>query len=190
MNKLPPGFDPFKDFIDPPKPIPVPSPIPDTPMTNKPCTPEILSTFAPALARQAAVLSDILNNSVVNTPLRLAHFLAQTGHESGRFTITTENMNYSEQGLLNIFPKYFPTPEIRREYARQPERIGNRAYANRMGNGPESSGDGFRYRGRGYMQVTGKDAYRRYSLYRYGDDTCIINPELLALAEDAMVSLS
>jgi putative chitinase len=92
----------------------------------------------------------------VDTVNRLASFLAQVGHESAGFIYTQENLNYSQQGLVNTFPKYFPTQAIAAAYARKPEKIANHVYANRMGNGPEASGDGWRYRGRGLIQLTGK----------------------------------
>lgn len=98
----------------------------------------------------------------LKTPLRLAHFLAQCGHESGGFRVTRENLNYSVEGLTKIFPKYFPTVEVATPYAKQPEKIANKVYANRMGNGDEASGDGFKFRGRGYIQLTGKDNYKAF----------------------------
>ena len=97
----------------------------------------------------------------INTPLRMCHFLAQVAHESGGFTAVTENMNYSASRLMQIFPKYF-NPALASQYARHPEMIASRVYANRMGNGKESTGDGWRYRGRGYMQITGKNNYQAY----------------------------
>jgi putative chitinase len=97
----------------------------------------------------------------IDTPRRLAHFLSQCHHESAGFLATVENLNYSETGLLKVFPKYF-TPELAKEYARKPEKIANRVYANRMGNGNEASGDGFRYIGRGYIQLTGKENYEKF----------------------------
>ena len=93
------------------------------------------------------------------TPERAAHFFAQTAHETGGFKAFSENLNYSAQGLMNTFKKYFPTLESAQPYARQPEKIANRVYANRMGNGDEASGDGWRYCGRGLIQLTGKDNY-------------------------------
>ena len=96
------------------------------------------------------------------TPIRAAHFFAQTSHESGGFTVFTENLNYSAQGLQNIFGKYFPGT-LEESYARNPEKIANRVYANRMGNGPESSGDGYRYCGRGLIQLTGKSNYQDFA---------------------------
>jgi putative chitinase len=92
---------------------------------------------------------------------RKAAFLAQCAHESAQFTAVVENLNYSAESLMRVFPKRFPTLAIANEYAKQPEKIGNSIYANRMGNGPESSGDGFRYRGRGLIQLTGKQNYAR-----------------------------
>ncbi len=94
---------------------------------------------------------------------RLAAFLAQTSHESGGFTATKENLNYSAEGLLRVFKLRFPSLAIAAAYARNPERIANKVYANRMGNGSEESGDGFRYRGRGLIQLTGKDNYTAFA---------------------------
>ena len=89
---------------------------------------------------------------------RIAGFLAQAGHESVEFTVAKENLNYSADGLLAVFPKYFDK-QTAVQYGRKPEKIANHVYANRMGNGPESSGDGWRFRGRGFIQVTGKNNY-------------------------------
>ncbi|MCT8159876.1 peptidoglycan-binding protein [Pseudoruegeria sp. SHC-113] len=104
--------------------------------------------------------ADVLSDLGANSQARIAAVLGQCAHESGRFVFRRENLNYSAEGLRRIFRKHFPTDAIRRDFARQPERIANRAYANRMGNGPESSGDGWRFRGRGYLQLTGRDNYR------------------------------
>jgi putative chitinase len=98
----------------------------------------------------------------INTPLRLAHFLAQCGHESGGFRVTQENLNYSAKGLNGIFKKYFPTEAAAAAYARQPQKIANKVYANRMANGSEASGDGYKFRGRGYIQLTGRDNYTQF----------------------------
>ena len=98
----------------------------------------------------------------ITTPLRLAHFLAQCGHESGGFKAVRENLNYSAKGLMGIFKKYFPTATLATAYERQPEKIANRVYASRMGNGAETSGDGYKFRGRGYIQLTGKENYTRF----------------------------
>jgi len=99
----------------------------------------------------------------ITNPLRLAHFLAQIGHESGGFRATSENLNYSSKGLVSIFKKYFPTIQLAEAYARKPEKIANKVYANRMANGNEASGDGWKYRGRGYIQLTGKDNYNKFN---------------------------
>lgn len=98
----------------------------------------------------------------IDSALRLAHFLAQTGHESGGFRITAENLNYSAKGLQNIFKKYFPSEAVALDYAKKPQKIANRVYSGRMGNGNEASGDGFKFRGRGYIQLTGRDNYTAF----------------------------
>jgi putative chitinase len=112
----------------------------------------------------------------ITTNLRLAHFLAQCALESTNFTATVENMNYSAQRLLQVFPKYFKGVDVN-AYARNPQKIGSRVYANRMGNGDEASGDGFRYRGRGYIQLTGKNNYQSFTDH-IGED-CVANPDLV-----------
>jgi len=101
----------------------------------------------------------LLDEYEINTPKRIAAFMAQCGHESGGFVFLSENLNYSAQGLMRVFPKYFPDQATANAYARNPEKIANRVYANRMGNGDEASGQGFKFRGRGLIQVTGKDNY-------------------------------
>ena len=114
----------------------------------------------------------------INTPLRLAHFLAQCGHESGGFKATSENLNYSAKGLNGIFKKYFPTLESALPYERKPEKIANKVYANRMANGTESSGDGYKFRGRGYIQLTGKDNYTQFGK-AIGEDI-LSNPDVVS----------
>ena len=104
-------------------------------------------------------IADTSKNFEINTPLRLAHFLAQCAHESGGFSVTQENLNYSAKGLLGVFGKYFPTVDKANEYAKHPQKIANLVYANRMGNGDEESGDGWKFHGRGYIQLTGHDNY-------------------------------
>ena len=96
----------------------------------------------------------------INTPLRIAHFIAQVAHESGSFKYSSENLNYSAKALRGVFGKYFPTDDLANEYARQKEKIANRVYGGRMGNGDEGSGDGWRFRGRGLIQLTGKENYQ------------------------------
>ena len=114
----------------------------------------------------------------INTPLRLAHFLAQCGHESGGFRVTQENLNYSAKGLAGIFKKYFPTEAAATPYARQPQKIANKVYANRMANGSEASGDGYKFRGRGYIQLTGRDNYTQFGK-AIGEDMTV-NPDKVA----------
>jgi putative chitinase len=109
-----------------------------------------------------AQIPDTAAKFEINTPLRLAHFLAQCGHESGGFRLTKENLNYSAKGLNGTFKKYFPTLESAVPYERKPEKIANKVYGGRMGNGPESSGDGAKFCGRGYIQLTGKDNYTAF----------------------------
>ena len=113
----------------------------------------------------------------ITTNLRLAHFLAQCALESVEFTATVENLNYSATRLLQVFPKYFRGVDPA-AYAKNPVKIGSRVYANRMGNGDEASGDGYRFRGRGYIQLTGKNNYDSFSKF-IGED-CVANPDLVA----------
>lgn len=109
-----------------------------------------------------AMLPDTMAKFELNTPLRLAHFLAQAGHESGGFKAVNENLNYGAKGLLGIFKKYFPTEAKAALYERKPEKIANLVYGGRMGNGPEATGEGYKFRGRGYIQLTGKDNYKAF----------------------------
>lgn len=113
------------------------------------------------------------------SPDRAAHFFAQTAHESGGFKAFSENLNYGAKGLRSIFGKYFPTDALARAYERQPQKIANRVYANRMGNGSEASGDGWKYRGRGALQLTGKDNYQAFANY-IGRPDVVTNPDLVA----------
>jgi putative chitinase len=105
------------------------------------------------------VLEQLLPDYEINTPERVAAFLAQCAHESGNFVFIKENLNYRAASLRKTFAKYFPTDELAQQYAQKPQAIANRVYANRMGNGDEASGDGYRYCGRGLIQLTGKDNY-------------------------------
>ena len=113
----------------------------------------------------------------ITNNLRLAHFLAQCGHESGGFKAVSENLNYSANGLKKIFGKYFPG-NLNESYARQPEKIAARVYGGRMGNGDETTKEGFKFRGRGYIQLTGKSNYTNFTKF-IGED-CISNPDLVA----------
>lgn len=112
------------------------------------------------------------------TPIRAAHFFAQTSHETGGFKTFSENLNYSADGLQKIFGKYFPN-NLEESYAKQPEKIANRVYASRMGNGDEKSGDGYKFRGRGALQLTGKDNYKAFADYLKKPEI-MTNPDLVA----------
>lgn len=111
----------------------------------------------------AITLNKILPKYEINTKNRVAGFLAQCGHESADFTVLKENLNYGAKGLRGVFPKYFPDDATATAYERQPEKIANKIYGGRMGNGPESSGDGYKYRGRGAIQLTGHDNYDAFA---------------------------
>lgn len=121
---------------------------------------------------------EVVEKYNITEPLRLAHFLAQIAHESGNFQFMSENLNYSSDSLLRVFPKYFKDKATADRYARKPEMIGSRVYANRMGNGDEASKEGFKFRGRGYLQLTGKENYKAFSDF-IGED-CVANPDLVA----------
>ena len=115
------------------------------------------------IAEWYAALCKFLPEYDINTPLRVAAFVAQCAHESGNFTLLKENLNYSADGLMKTWPTRFPNKQIADQYARQPEKIANRAYCDRMGNGNEASGDGWRYAGKGLIQLTGKENYTRFA---------------------------
>ena len=127
-----------------------------------------------------AVLAQIPETAAkfnITNNLRLAHFLSQCGHESGGFKAVSENLNYSADGLKKIFGKYFPG-NLNESYAKQPEKIASRVYGNRMGNGDEASKEGYKFRGRGYIQLTGKANYTKFTQF-IGED-CVSNPDLVA----------
>ncbi len=168
-----------------PKPVAQPTPTPTSAPVVAP---------APALASYPGLKLDKLKGHIpanviamipdtaakfnINTPLRLAHFLAQCGHESGGFRATQENLNYSAKGLLGIFKKYFPSVALAQQYERKPELIASRVYASRMGNGNEASREGYKFRGRGYIQLTGKENYTAFGK-AIGEDLTI-NPDKVA----------
>jgi putative chitinase len=128
----------------------------------------------------AEVLTEQFEKYEINTVNRAAGFLAQCGHESNGFTVLKENLNYSAEGLNKIFHKYFPTLADATPYARQPQKIANKVYANRMGNGDESSGDGFKFCGRGAIQLTGHDNYASFAdSVGYSLDECVADLETL-----------
>lgn len=141
-----------------------------------------LASKLPSLASQQMLT--VVTKYAITQPLRLAHFMAQIAHESGNFTAVRENLNYSADSLLKVFPKYFkkldgtPDRALAEKYARNPEMIGSRVYGSRMGNGDEASKEGYLFRGRGYLQLTGKDNYKAFSTF-IGED-CVANPDLVA----------
>jgi putative chitinase len=140
----------------------------------------------PYLDNWYSALCEILPEYGIDTPQRVAAFIAQCAHESGNFRLLKENLNYKAESLVRVFPKYFPNLDIAKQYAHNQEKIANRVYGNRMGNGPEESGDGFRYCGRGLIQLTGKNNYTFFagSLEMPVEDV----PEYLATFEGAVQS--
>ena len=132
-----------------------------------------LKAIAPALNIGFDVLMELFNKYEINTNQRIAGFFAQCGHESVDFKAKSENLNYSAAGLVKIFKKYFPNEAAAAGYARNPEKIANKVYGGRMGNGPEASGDGWKFRGRGFIQLTGKNNYTGFanSIGKSIDDT-------------------
>jgi putative chitinase len=129
--------------------------------------------FGPGTYKKAAAYYKL-------SPARAAHFFAQCAHESGNFKAFSENLNYGAKGLRTTFGKYFQTEGIAKNYERQPQRIANRAYANRMGNGDEASGEGWLYKGRGPLQLTGKNNYRAFGKYIGREQEILDNPDLVA----------
>ena len=121
---------------------------------------------------------EVVQRYNINKPLRLAHVLAQIAHESGDFKFVVENLNYSSDSLLKVFPKYFKDKATADRYARNQEMIGSRVYGGRMGNGDEASREGFKFRGRGYLQLTGKENYQAFSTFIKED--CVANPDLVS----------
>lgn len=122
------------------------------------------------------------------TPARVAGFISQCQHESADFTVLTENLNYGAKGLMSIFKKYYPDEALAKAHERKPQLIANRVYSGRMGNGPESSGDGWKYRGRGLVQLTGRSNYTQCSRDLFGDDCLVDDPDLLLNPEWAILS--
>lgn len=143
------------------------------------CMEKVAAEVCPALAEAMLAYK-------INTRQRQSAFLAQVAHESAMFTRRTENLNYSAERLLAVFPRYFPTAELAARFGRKPELIANRVYANRMGNGGEASGDGYRYRGRGFIQLTGKSNYAECGKALKVD--LVASPELLESVGMAAVS--
>lgn len=137
-------------------------------------------------AQWCDALNKILPDYDINTPNRVAGFVAQCAHESAGFTALVENLNYRKESLQRVFGKYFTNDAIAEQYAHKPEMIANRVYANRMGNGNEASGDGFRYCGRGLIQLTGHDNYQSFADSVEMDISAV--PEFLATFEGAVQS--
>ena len=136
------------------------------------------SSLAAKLPTTASMhMGNVVAKYNITNPLRLAHFMAQIAHESGNFKFTTENLNYSKESLLKVFPKYFNATNVD-AYARNPEKIGSKVYGGRMGNGIEATKEGFVFRGRGYLQLTGKENYTAFSKF-IGED-CVANPDLVS----------
>jgi putative chitinase len=125
-----------------------------------------------------AQIPEVMEKFKIDTPVELAHFLSQCGHESGGFKVVNENLNYGAKGLLGIFKKYFPTEEKAKLYERKPEKIANLVYGGRMGNGVEATGEGWKYRGRGYIQLTGKANYTEFD--KIVTENIVENPDLVA----------
>ena len=123
-------------------------------------------------------LQSVMDKFGINSPVRMSHFLGQCAHESGNFKFKSENLNYSTKGLLATFPKYFKQSGLAEAYARNPERIASRVYADRIGNGAEGTGDGWKFRGRGYIQLTGKSNYSTFD--GFVNEDIISNPDLVA----------
>ena len=123
-------------------------------------------------------IQSVIDTFDINTQIRLSHFLGQCAHESGNFKFTSENLNYSVKGLLTVFPKYFKQPGLAEAYSRNPQRIASRVYADRMGNGSEGTGEGWKFRGRGYIQLTGKSNYTAFD--KFVNEDIILNPDLVA----------
>lgn len=161
-------------------------------------TKSLLVQFAPALEKYADILIAEMPKVSIDTRIEVRHFLSQCAIESNQFKVVEENLNYSAQGLANTWPKRYSvnpaattkTPnELAKRLGRNPQAIANNVYANRMGNGDEASGDGWKHRGLGLKQVTGKDNQRNYSYWRYKDDRVIKDPILyLTKPLDAVVS--
>ena len=166
----------FAPVVETPAPAPIVAPAPTVVPVAQGFKLDALKGHVPQAVIDA--IPDTAARFGITTPLRLAHFLAQCGHESGGFKATQENLNYSAKGLCGIFRKYFPSVTVALQYERKPEKIANRVYANRMGNGNEASGDGWKHRGRGYIQLTGKENYKAFDATVPED--ILANPDLVA----------
>ena len=166
----------FAPVVETPAPAPIVAPAPTVAPVAQGFKLDALKGHVPQAVIDA--IPDTAARFGITTPLRLAHFLAQCGHESGGFRAVQENLNYSAKGLCGIFRKYFPSVTVAMQYERKPEKIANKVYANRMGNGNEASGDGWKHRGRGYIQLTGKENYKAFDATVPED--ILANPDLVA----------
>lgn len=166
----------FTPVVETPAPAPIVAPAPTVAPVAQGFKLDSLKGHVPQAVIDA--IPDTAARFGITTPLRLAHFLAQCGHESGGFRAVQENLNYSAKGLCGIFRKYFPSVTLAMQYERKPEKIANKVYANRMGNGNEASGDGWKHRGRGYIQLTGKENYKAFDATVPED--ILANPDLVA----------
>lgn len=133
-------------------------------------------------------MAEYLPKFEITTPARVAGFVAQCQHESADFTALQENLNYGAKGLMSIFKKYYTDEALAKRHERKPELIANRVYSSRMGNGDEASGDGWKFRGRGILQITGRSNYTQCSRDLFGDDTLADDPDLLRTPEYAVLS--
>jgi len=166
----------FAPVAETPAPAPIVAPAPTVAPTAQGFKLDALKGHVPQTVIDQ--IPDTAARFGITTPLRLAHFLAQCGHESGGFRAVQENLNYSAKGLCGIFRKYFPSVTVAMQYERKPEKIANKVYANRMGNGNEASGTGWKFRGRGYIQLTGTENYKSFDATVPED--IIANPDLVA----------
>jgi putative chitinase len=166
----------FAPVVETPAPAPIAAPAPTVVPVVQGFKLDALKGHVPQAVIDA--IPDTAARFGITTPLRLAHFLAQCGHESGGFRATQENLNYSAKGLCGIFRKYFPSVTLAMQYERKPEKIANKVYSNRMGNGNEASGMGWKYRGRGYIQLTGFENYKSFDATVPED--IVANPDLVA----------
>jgi putative chitinase len=166
----------FAPVVETPAPAPIVAPAPTVTPTAQGFKLDALKGHVPQTVIDQ--IPDTAARFGITTPLRLAHFLAQCGHESGGFRAVQENLNYSAKGLCGIFRKYFPSVTVAMQYERKPEKIANKVYANRMGNGNEASGAGWKFRGRGYIQLTGTENYKSFDATVPED--IIANPDLVA----------
>jgi len=159
----PASSNPVPDFpveTSPPVATPVPAPLPGLEAAIRACAPRLTDA---QIASWVDALTETLRRNRIDTPRRIAAFVGQCAHESGGFTVMQENLNYRAERLYQVWPARFPNLAAANECARNPERLANRVYANRMGNGDEASGDGWRFRGRGLIQLTGRSNYQRFA---------------------------